>query len=956
MDHIQHFCGMCSIFRWAWVFLLYFLGQSARPLPAQGADWWATAPLRYGPPPATDPDAQYNPIDAFINAKLRYLGIAALPEADRRTLIRRVTLDLTGLPPTPEEVAEFLADTRPDAYERLVDRLLASPAYGERMATPWLDASRYADTNGYEQDNGRHMWPWRDWVIQAFNRGVPFDHFTIAQMAGDLLPDGTDEDRLATGFHRNHGLNFEGGSISEESRWNYVHDRVHTTAMVWFATTLSCARCHDHKYDAITQEEYYQFAAYFNNIDEEGYAGENGNADPLMKLADPEREHKIFQLRNGLRSIDALLQTKSAAGNQYDRWKKEFLRTGAISRDVIDSPAWHFAFEADQGIRDASGEVTGVVQGATKFCDGVAGDAIRLDGAGRVNLGQIAAFDTNDEFTIACFVRPEMVDFAPIVGKVYYHGYDICWHEGRFLVHLVHRWDGHYLAVRTQESFPAGRWMHLAVRYDGSARASGVAIYVDGRAVPVEILADSLDGSFASETDLFLGARSDQTPECFRGSIDELRVYDRVLSGLEILSLAEAEWPFSPGARSSLRLQDEELLREHFVLRVDEAGEVLRSRRRELLEEIRKAYNDWPTVMVLAEREEKRPTHVLERGRYDRPGKAVQPGVPRAWLGKNPVELPDRLALAQWMVSPQNPLTARVIAHRQWELFFGRGLVPTTDDFGSQGEPPTHPELLDWLAWQLQCEGWDLKRLHRLIVTSAAYRRSSRATPELRAADPENRYYSRQVVRRLPAETLRDAALAATGLLDRRMGGPGVHPYQPNGLWSELSFQGEYSAQNYAVSEGGDRYRRSLYTYWKRTCPPPFLSLFDAPDREVCQVTRRTTATPLQALALMNDPTFLEAAGTLAMRLLKEVPDPKVRLRHLFEHVLNRPPATDEEKLVGDLLDEAGSWYQSHPEEAEALVEQCSATGVSPPDVCSWAAWTVAIHSVLVSPEAMLRP
>ncbi len=921
-------------------------------------DSWCSQPLRYSVPTDLPGCRAENPIDVFIEAKLRQLGLHSQPEADRRTLIRRVTLDLTGLPPSAEEIAEFLSDSRPDAYQRLVDRLLASPAYGERMATPWLDAARYADTNGYEQDNGRNMWPWRDWVVQAFNSGMPFDQFTIEQMAGDLLPGATDQQRLATGFHRNHGLNFEGGSISEESRWNYVHDRVHTTAITWFASTLSCARCHDHKYEPISQKEYYQFAAYFNNIAEEGYAGENGNAEPLLKLPDLDRSRAIRDLQERLEQLEQTIADPTFDQYAYEKWCNELRAGASLARDVLDKPLVRFAFDEafdDGPLTDDSGVLVAMVSGAVRSVEGFAGEAVLLDGKSWIDLGDVGGFERDQAFTISVFVRPDTPDFGPIVGRVHCQGYDLCWNRGHFEVHLVHRWDGHYLAVRSQRSFNPRHWLHVAVSYDGSSRAEGVRLYVNGEQQPLDILANSLDGSMISETHLFLGVRSERTPERFRGAIDELRLYDRQLSGLEIQCLAEVSAVLDRLLQGKSTPEDEQLLKEHFALRIDVTDDSLSAQRAELLQEISRVERDWPTVMVLAERADKRPTYVLYRGQYDQPTELVQPAIPAAWCNGTKVDLPDRLALARWMVSPNNPRTARVIANFQWELFFGKGLVSTSDDFGSQGDMPTHPELLDWLAYQLIERQWDLKWLHRLIVTSATYRRSSRSTELLTSRDPGNQYYARQSPRRLTAEMVRDAALAATGLLDRTMGGPGVHPYQPPGLWSELSFHGDYSAQHDQLSEGADRYRRSLYTYWKRTCPPPFLTLFDAPDRETCQVSRPTTATPLQALALMNDPTFLEASGYLAAKLLTVNHSHKIRWQEVFERIMGRLPSSAEYERLERFLADAQDWYAHHPEQLHSLAKMCATTGLWNQQSAEWAAWTVAIHAVLVSPAALTR-
>jgi hypothetical protein len=909
--------------------------------------------IKRQPPPVVEGIFCPNPIDAFIERALRQQGIEAGPEADRRSLIRRVTLDLTGLPPTREEVSEFLNDARPDAYERLVDRLLASPAYGERMATLWLDMARYADTNGYEHDNGRNMWPWRDWVVAAFNRDMPFDQFTVEQLAGDLLPDATFEQRLATGFNRNHGLNFEGGSIAEESRWNYVHDRVHTVSLIWLGLSLSCARCHDHKYDPISQEDYYKFATYFNNVDEEGYAGEKGNAPPLMRIPDPERQKRREELIEQCNKLRCDATRRNANPEAYAKWKAAILS----GQEAMVAPAdmiCHYSFDQADGLSDRVSGAEGSATGTLQWKAGYSGEAISLDGHTWIDLGTVGAFDRDSPFSLVLIIRPAKQTFAPIVGRIYYEGYGVCWQDGRILVQIVHRWNNSLIEVRTRKQFPPNQWMHLAITYEGTSRAAGLNVYVNGKREPCEILNDSLSGPILSHTHFYVGVRHPDSQERFVGCVDELRIYDRPLSALELALLADQDLGLTGLEEHHLSEAQEQLLWDHFTQCVDVESKDRKLLLRELERQLVQLDEEWPTVMVMAERQEKRPTHVLLRGQYDQPGQLVEPGLP-AWLAQGQAAPKDRLELARWLVSHSNPFTARVIANRQWELFFGRGLVASSDNFGTQGEKPSHPELLDWLADELRRD-WDLKRLHRLIVTSAAYRRALLPGPEHSESDPENRWLAWQTPRRLTAEMIRDAALAVTGLLDRRMGGHGVFPYQPPGLWSELAFHGGYSAQQDALSQGGDLYRRSLYTYWKRTCPPPLLTLFDAPDREVCQVTRPTTSNSLQALALLNDPTFVQAAGYLAQSadlLQGELPE---RVAEIFEQLVCRPPCPQELAALCKLYQEILSTYSEQPGLQDALREQCAVAGLKHQATPSWCAWTIVIHTILISDSFLAIP
>lgn len=894
-----------------------------------------------------------HPVDAFLNEQFVRNGLEPLGEADRQTLIRRVTLDLTGLPPTPEEMADFLRDDRPDAFERLVDRLLASPAYGERMATVWLDWARYADTNGYEHDNGRNMWPWRDWVIRSLNENKPFDEFTVEQLAGDLLPGATYEQRLATGFHRNHGLNFEGGSISEESRWNYVHDRVHTTATIWLGLTLSCARCHDHKYDPITQKEYYQFAAYFNNIDESGYAGEKGNAPPLMRIDELAYKAACSTLREQLAKWDtASWDPTDSAFRDYQNWKARILTDVDAAPTPPQDMLLHFACDEADGLTERVSGNEAKALGKVRWTSGQSGEALHLDGNLIIDLGSHCSFERDMPFSISLWCRPEGPAFGTIVGKIQYSGYDVCWREGKFVVHLVHRWDTSLITIQTQRQFPEKQWAHVAVSYDGTGKAAGLHVYVNGKREVCDVLFDTLDGSIVSHTNLLLGARHEGDTETFVGCIDDVRIYERSLSPVEVALLAEDYSILAALEKETLSSEQEQSLRQHYIQLVDPTWRNKQAERRMLQRKLTELQETWPTVMVMAERPDRRPTYVLIRGQYDQLGEEVSPGLP-TWLASGEVPQ-NRLELAHWLMGPSNPLTARVIANRQWELFFGRGLVVTSDDLGTQGEPPSHPELLDWLAAELRRD-WDLKRIHRLIVTSAAYRRSCRATEQLIGADPENRFFARQVPRRLTAEMIRDATLAATGLLDRTMGGPGVHPYQPPGLWSELAFHGEYSAQQDLLSQGRDLYRRSIYTYWKRSCPPAFHQVFDAPEREICQVKRPCTATPLQALALMNDPTFLQAAGHLALRMVTMRGDTSERLNYVFLCITQHTPSERQLRAVEGLLESARQWYSDHPEALEQLARQCATVEDPVAATPLWAAWTIAIHSVLASEDALVR-
>jgi hypothetical protein len=675
----------------------------------QGAEYkghWAFTPPVKAKPPGNVPHV----VDDFIRDRLKTTPLKPSAPADKLTLLRRVTLDLTGLPPTPAEVDAFLKDTKPGAYERVVDRLLASPRYGERMALDWLDAARYADTHGYHIDSARDQTRWRDYVIKAFNDNMPFDQFTIEQFAGDLLPNATIEQKIATGFHRNHMINFEGGAIPEEYHAAYLVDRVNTMGTVWLGLTVGCAQCHDHKYDPLTQKDYYRLVAFFNNVPEKGLDGSKGNAVPVLKLPDAKQQTMLKQLESRVSEAE---RTKEAVVAM----KKTMAATGGA--------AW----------------------------------ALELSRADR-----------------------------------------------------------------------------------------------------------------------------------------------RITTARNALTLFEATIP---------------------------------------------------SIMVMEDKPGIRDTFVLERGQYNKKTEKVTADTPRflpPMSGANP---PDRLKLARWLVGQSNPLTSRVLANRLWQLLFGTGLVKTAEDFGTQGEWPTHPELLDWLACELRDRGWNIKAMMKLLVTSETYKQASVSTPLHLQHDPENRLLARQTRLRLQAETLRDQALFVAGLLDDRIGGASVSPYQPPGIWEELASREDYkkfSAQVYEQSKGRDLYRRGMYTFWKRTAPPPTMIALDAPDRETCTVRRSRTNTPLQALVLMNDPTFVEAARKLAERVLKEggTSDPE-RIDWLLRTTAGRGVSEPEQKILTKLLSEQRKAFQADLKRAEKLLkvgESLADASLATAELAAWATFCLTVMNL----------
>jgi hypothetical protein len=940
---------------------------------AQGAEYkphWAFLPPQKPEPPKVGEAAwARGPIDRFVLARLEREGLAPSPEASRTRLIRRVTYDLTGLPPTPAEVEAFLQDSSADAYEKLVDRLLVSPAYGERMASEWLDLARYADSHGYQDDGIRHMWRWRDWVIKAFNDNQRYDEFVTWQLAGDLLPEPTREQILATGFNRNHAQSAEGGIVDEEYRVEYVADRVNTVSRGLIALSMDCARCHDHKYDPVSQSEYFEFFAFFNNIDEIGLGAIDGNNGPVLLLPDEETEEKLRQVRQRLAEQERALReyrARVASDAEYLR------RAHAVRADLSHGLVGHFSFDTvepqDAAARGNPSSANGlatwtapnladprhpaILRGDPGVVPGRFGNAFEVREGALWTVREAYAFDRSDPFSLSVWIQPTRPqERAAVLTRAAddnggaNRGYELNLLDGQVFVALMHVRSDDAIRIQTRATVPLNTWTHLAVTYDGSARASGLVVYIDGRPAPVEVLSDDLRRTIVrvrrdSSTDPLQigGKRAGSEVATFEGGrIDELRIYDRPLLPLEVAQLA--------GLNLS-RPASDELLELYLRTRDEEYARRARALRQSFAEETR-LLNGVEDVMVLRERLSPRPTYLLDRGMYDSPRDRVEPGTPASVLAL-PDNLPqNRLGLARWLFSPDNPLTARVAVNRYWQMLFGTALVRTADEFGNQGELPSHPELLDWLAVTYRESGWDTRALLKGIVMSATYRQSSTPTPELREKDPENRLLARGPSHRLPAEMIRDGALAASGLLVHQVGGPSVKPYQPEGLWEEKS-AGRGALATYVQDQGESLYRRSLYTFWKLSSPPPMLINFDAAERNVCSVRRPRTNTPTQALGLLNDPQFVEAARVLAERMMNEGGARREeRLRHGFRVVTARWPTDRELEALASLYDEQRARFAVQRTDAERLLRlgEWQRDPALPPD--QLAAYTVVANTLL---------
>ena len=887
---------------------------------------WAFAlPSRPKPPPVRKRRWTRNEIDSFILARLADEGLSPSPEADRSTLIRRLSLDLTGLPPSPGEIDMFLSDRSPKAYERVVDRLLGSVHYGERMAVDWLDAARFADTNGYQVDRDREAYGWRDWVIQAFNSNKPFDVFTLEQLAGDLLPNASLDQRIATGFHRNHMVNEEGGIIPEEFLAEYCADRVETTATVWLAQTFNCTRCHDHKFDPFTQRDFYGLYAFFHNVTEKGVGDYSANIrrnnPPFLQLPAPEAEARLARIKRDHADTQRQAQALSAAL-------------------AASQPAWE-----DRVLRTSIPWAQALLKSALLNSNalGIAKDGMRLTvpplPKGRHALSLTLSPNTSN----ATALRIDLSHSNLAVGGI--------------TIPLT------AISLRRRTAIaPEGiqtNWTLHAAEVPGSIPTTEAAIALDLKAK------QSVKLTAAQNTASPLIYRLEPTTNTasLPLQLDFIVPTDSDIPAIDItLSFTDVPPEQLPpnSVRSTLAKEKAHRTPEEVKQLTDfrlamSVENVLLSRRLDLLSrQIDVADLQIPTALVMQEMAAPRPTHILIRGAYDRKGATVTAQTP-ASLPSMAEELPrNRLGLARWLTDPANPLTARVAVNRFWQSLYGVGLVATSEDFGTKGEPPSHPELLDWLAAEFVSSGWDVKALMRLLVTSATYRQSSRLTPELRARDPQNRLLARGPRFRLQAEFVRDQALAAAGLLVRKIGGPSVKPYHPPGLYEQVVAGS--SASSYVEGQGDDLHRRSLYTYWKRSVPNPAMLLFDAPFRESCTVRRPRTNTPLQALNLLNDPTFLEAARGLAQRAMHEGGDrADTRLSYAFRLATCRPPREAELSVLRKALARSLGEFSRDAETARQLLK-IGATAPDPSlDPVQLAAFTTVASTLLNLDEVLTK-
>ncbi len=902
---------------------------------AQGAKYeghWAfTPPVRPAVPKVAAPGGM-NAIDAFILSRLEREGLKPAAPADKVTLLRRVTYDLTGLPPTPAEIDAFLSDQAPEAYEKVVDRLLQSPRYGEKMAVHWLDLARYADTHGYHLDSGRTMWPWRDWVIAAFNKNQPFDQFVRWQLAGDLLPEHLPEQKLATGFVRNNMINFEGGAIAEEYLNAYLVDRVNTFGTVFLGLSVNCTQCHDHKYDPLTQREFYQLYAYFNAVPERGLDGSAGNASPVMALATGEQQKHLEDLKRAVASAEeAVAQVKRGLGSKQADLEKSSANAKTPQWTVLP-PVESKAANGTQLVAQGDGSVlaTGMNPGTEEYIftlklpksgvtalrlEALTDDSLASHGPGRASNGNFVLTDLRVEDA----------------------------RDGKE-IQLANA-----SADYEQQNFPASAIVdgdvHTGWAVDGNLKHETRTAWL-AFAQPVTATALRVKLGFHSN---FAGHGIGRARFSVSSDAAPLPAKGLPAAVADALRLSEP-----------LRTKAQRQAIEEFLAQQSPEMRDLTKKLEQAQKEYAEAEKAVPTVMVMEQMKDPRETHIRVRGDYATLGDKVEPNVP-AVLGKLPADAPkDRRALAAWITDRKHPLLARVTMNRLWRNLFGTGIVKTVNDFGLQGEWPSHPELLDWLAVEFMDKGWDVKAMMRLMVTSATYRQSAAIKdPEALRRDPDNRLLARGPRFRLSAEEIRDTALAVSGLLTPRVGGPSVYPYQPEGLWQELSSRGDskkWSAQFFEQSHGEDLYRRSMYTFIKRTCPPPQMQTFDAPDREVCTAQRERTNTPLQALVTLNDPTYVEASRILAEKMLTQGGGtPEARVQYAFRLATARIPTPRESALLVDLYQRQHARFTSEPRAAAELLTTGEAPLNKQLPAPELAAWTIVASTILNLDETLTR-
>jgi hypothetical protein len=923
--------------------------------------WSLIPPTRPAVPKVDNAEWVQNPIDNFISARLATAGLKPAAEADRRTLARRVSLDLTGLPPSPEVVNAFVNDKSQDAYEKLVDSLLASQHYGEHRARYWLDAARYADTHGIHFDNYRETWAYRDWVINAYNNNMRFDQFTIEQLAGDLLPNATMEQRIATGFNRCNMTTSEGGAIDDEYLVLYNRDRTETTAAVWMGLTAGCATCHDHKYDPLKQKEFYQMAAFFNNTTQPAMDGNKKDTPPVIVVPTRHDRARWEDLPEVKKSAKARLdRRRESALDEFTTW----LNSAKPDTILEGIPTEGLTFTAP--LKEATApSITVMVNGYPRtLALGTAPEGVIAANAFVTSkeivptVPEAGDFERDQPFSAGLWIKLGDDKSGSVIARMdedeAFRGWDVWIQDGKPGIHIISKWPEDALKVVSRKRLEANKWQHIFVTYDGSSKAAGVSVYIDGKVQEVDRDPDKLQNSIKSKAPFKIGQRK-KGDNLEKAGVQDVRLYNRVLKMDEIVALKEKpRLSYLVSKPAEKRTEEEQkALYDGYLNGYDNEYKAGAKVFFALEEEERDIKKRGTIAHVMNEKNTPPEAYVLFRGDYDKRRDKVGAATP-AFLPEFSADLPqNRLGFAKWLLRPEHPLTARVAVNHMWQELFGIGLVKTAGDFGVTGEIPSHQDLLDWLAVEFRESGWDMKRMYKLMVMSAAYRQAAITTPEKLAKDAENRLLSRGPRFRMDAEMIRDYALATSGLLSEKIGGPSVRPYQPEGVW-EMVGMPESDTRNYKRDSGEKLYRRSLYTFWKRMAPPATMDIFNAPTRETCVIKRERTNTPLQALATMNDPQFVEAARKLAERSLKECTgSDEDRLNWIAQELLLRPFRPEERSIVRSTLAELKEHYAAAKDDAEALLKVGEAPLEVTAEPVQLAAYTMVVNQLMNLDEVL---
>lgn len=947
---------------------------------ASGAEyephWSYIPPQRPELPAVRDTAWVRDPIDRFVLAELEANHLTPAEEADRRTLVRRVSYDLTGLPPDPELVQQFVSDTSPRAYELLVDELMATPQWGEHRARYWLDAARFADTHGIHFDNYREIWAYRDWVINAFNQNQPFDQFSIEQLAGDLLPNRTLDQQVATGFHRCNMTTNEGGVIPEEYAVLYTRDRTETTAQVWMGLTAGCSVCHDHKFDPISQREFYEMAAFFNNTTQNTMDGNIKDTPPTVPVALPEDRGREQAVKSEIAELTAkVAERRGAATAEFAAWLAQ-QGAGSPSVAVVPaglefhapladgaSPTVHAFAKNPANPNDTTLQpVDATLPHPAATIPGHLATNAFLSEPGKTVVEFPAAgnFGPQQAFTVSIWAKiTPGTPTGAIVARMNdsdgtYRGWELSYEGDRLSCHLIHTWPENAIKAVSRVPVPINDWHHYSLTYDGSGSGAGVSLLVDGQPLPIDFHRNSLKDTIQTDVPTKLAQRHVSSPLANVG-LQDLRLFARALPPAEISQLvasSRAEYLAKSGAAAQPGPARDELY-QYWLKAIDPASTRMQGELAAREQELKNILARGTIAHVMQEKNEEAMAFVLYRGEYDQRRDPVKPDTFDV-LPAFPESLPrNRLGLARWLFLDSQPLTARVAVNRIWQELFGQGLVRTAGDFGISGELASNQPLLDWMAIELRDSHWDLKRFYKLVVMSATYRQAAITTPEKLAKDPTNRLLSRGPRFRMDAEMVRDSALAFSGLLNRKIGGPSVRPYQPEGVWEAVAMP-ESNTRNYQRDKGDSLYRRSMYTFWKRAAPPASMEIFNAPNRELCSVRRERTNTPLQALVTLNDPQFVEAARVTAQRmLLRSFPTETARLNDLAVRLIARPFTPAELAIAHASLADLQAFYTASPEEAEHLLQVGEAPRANELPAPAVAAWTMLINELMNLDEVL---